>query len=286
MLWSASWEVHESVRELSDRMGGGLMIAHRRSSKIELELKPSRSPDILEVQGCIYKTRISILLVYFATGRKKVDSDRNRKIRLEVEEKLGSVSEDSCVILLGDFNGHIGFLGDQEIDVNGRMILEWLGQFSLTLLNCDDRCEGKYTWQNANQRSCIDFIMTNGNTYDKFRYMEIDENKLEIDVSDHNLISVHLQFECGDEGRRGSGGKPDNIYFMTNETALREYIKDMCNKFKNRNIENITSLDREITDSAERHLKRRYRNKGGVKQEKRDQPWMNALIKKLRRESA
>lgn len=46
MLLNDSWEVHESVRKLKDRKGGGLLIVHKRTRKIELKVKKSNSSDI------------------------------------------------------------------------------------------------------------------------------------------------------------------------------------------------------------------------------------------------
>lgn len=143
-----------------------------------------------------------------------------------MEEKLNKISESECLILLGDFNSHIDILGEQKLDMNRKMVLEWLGQYSLTLLNSDEKCERKYTWQKADQKSCIDFILTNGSMYDKFKHMKVDENNLEIDVSDHNLITVHFGFE-GEEGQEVTEGRHDNYYFMVNQRALNVYMEDL-----------------------------------------------------------
>ena len=53
-----------------------------------------------------------------------------------------------------------------------------------SLSDCDDRCERVYTWQRAGRRSYIDFVMVNDKLYNKFKQMDIDENKLKIDIYD------------------------------------------------------------------------------------------------------
>ena len=54
--------------------------------------------------------------------------------------------EENPVLLLGDFNGHVGFLGEQKLNINGKLILEWLDKYDLTILNDVCECEGTYTW--------------------------------------------------------------------------------------------------------------------------------------------
>ena len=48
--------------------------------------------------------------------------------------------EDEALAIIGDFNGHIGILGEQSLDKNGQVLLEWMNNYSLILLNCDDEC--------------------------------------------------------------------------------------------------------------------------------------------------
>lgn len=64
---------------------------------------------------------MNIMAVYFATN----DREWNRNMRKEIENIIEDESEDNLVIL-GDFNGHVGFKGVQELDENRKMILEWM----------------------------------------------------------------------------------------------------------------------------------------------------------------
>ena len=41
-------------------------------------------------------------------------------MRLTQSLKVEIEDENENVILLGDFNGHVGFLGTQDININGR----------------------------------------------------------------------------------------------------------------------------------------------------------------------
>ena len=61
------------------------------------------------------------------------------------------------------------------------------------MLNMDDRCIGKYTWSRGENKSVIDYMMVNNKVYDKFVGMEIDEEKLIYEDSDHHMMSMYLK---------------------------------------------------------------------------------------------
>ncbi len=78
--------------------------------------------------------------------------------------------------------------GGQKLNDNGRIILEWMEKFKLTMLNDDMKCEGEITWSRNEQNSVIDFALVTDKFYDKFRKMTIDEDQDIIDITDHNLF--------------------------------------------------------------------------------------------------
>ena len=75
------------------------------------------------------------------------------------------------------------------------MILEWLEKYKFTLLNDDAKCEGEITWARDNQKSIIDYALVTDKFYDKYSKMKIDEEQEKMDISDHNLIEIHLEVE-------------------------------------------------------------------------------------------
>ena len=125
---------------------------------------------------------------------------------------------------MGDFNGHINGLGYQKQDRNGDMILEWINNNNMVLLNLDDKCEGNITWQRNEQKSVIDYIIVKGNIYKNIIKMEIDETKEKFDLSDHNLIDVCMNFQ-------GSGiniiKSVTHQYYSTKKEDIRRYIERM-----------------------------------------------------------
>ena len=46
------------------------------------------------------------------------------------------------MLMIGDLNGHVGFLGTKAINENGKMVIDWIEKENLILLNGDMNCEG------------------------------------------------------------------------------------------------------------------------------------------------
>ena len=56
-----------------------------------------------------------MMIVYFAAGNLEADRNRNDSIRLECERIMSKAKEEEPFMILGDFNGHLGFIGKQKI---------------------------------------------------------------------------------------------------------------------------------------------------------------------------
>ena len=109
---------------------------------------------------------------------------RNMKIKNKVREVVEEIDVDENLILLGDFNANLGFVGPQKLNKNGKVVIELMETFNLILPNGDDRCEGQITRSIREERSSIDFVLVNTSAYNKFRKMEVDEEKNWFDTSE------------------------------------------------------------------------------------------------------
>ena len=106
-------------------------------------------------------------------------------------EKLIEVEPDVKLICLGDFNGRLTKIEPNIVtDTNGQMVENWSIDLDLNHLNIHEKCEGKYTFSSLNGRSAIDHVLINGNLMKDFIGMYIDEDRLLLNISDHNLIRV------------------------------------------------------------------------------------------------
>ena len=82
-----------SMRGFNDRKGGGLMIFHLKNNNIASRIG--------------YCTEVM---------------EQNSKLRKEIENHAKVAENKECnLMVLGDFNGHLGYLGNQEENNNGKI---------------------------------------------------------------------------------------------------------------------------------------------------------------------
>ena len=62
---------------------------------------------------------------------------------------------------MGDFNGHIGIIGQQKEDKNGKFVKQLAELYNMSILNMDEKCTGESTWSRNNVSSTIDFVLIN-----------------------------------------------------------------------------------------------------------------------------
>ena len=103
------------------------------------------------------------------------------------------------LVCLGDMNGRLKSLEPHiKTDSNGKMVEEWTEKFNLHHLNQSEKCIGVYTFnKKGGKKSAIDHILVNGRLMENFKGMLIDENKEELNISDHCL--VRAWFNIGGE---------------------------------------------------------------------------------------
>ena len=103
----------------------------------------------VEWQGFKFK----LVLVYLDT----CDGKKNLKMKSKLVNIVGAVDEDTDLILLGDFNAYVGIIGPQELNRNGRRLLDLIETHSLILLNNDEKCVWEITHTEGREvpRLCI-----------------------------------------------------------------------------------------------------------------------------------
>ena len=110
----------ERMRDVLDKKGGGLLIAFKENSWLQVDRMKTKNADLLYaiVKAC--NTAVHLVLVYFSIPNKQEDKARNKELRKEIETILDRREENNeATILLGDFNGHLSILGLQWQDENG-----------------------------------------------------------------------------------------------------------------------------------------------------------------------
>ena len=111
------------------------------------------------------------------------------------------VVPDVNLICLGDINGRLQIREPNiETDCNGRMIEEWTEKLSLHHLNQSRKCIETYTYgKPGGPRSTIDHVLVNNTMMEHFRGMFIDENMVELNMSDHSLVKTWFNLSKGEK---------------------------------------------------------------------------------------
>ena len=104
-----------------------------------------------------------------------------------------NVELETMVVCLGDFNARMTILEPKirYSDTNGLMLEKWTLTKGMHHLNQQPTCNGIYTFGKSEKaRSAIDHVLVNDEMMGKFKGMDIDEERMQLDISDHNLIRV------------------------------------------------------------------------------------------------
>ena len=153
----------------------------------------------------------------------------------------------------------MGFWGQQKLNKNGEIVIDWLSKYNLTLLNGLVECDGMYTWTVGERRSVIDYCLVNEHLMEKFGSISIDENKEIIDLSDHNLITINFKI------RNNINNEIKNIcmiksYMQINESTVTKYLEEL-RKTEIREIKTLTELEKEMGKAAETTMRREKESK-------------------------
>ena len=258
-------------RRECDKKGGGLMIL--ANDDIHLELKECSSPDILHGEIKTGEILIKILLVYMDVK----DQRRNEKIKHCLNTLLENVDDSENVIVLGDFNGHLGFIGEQSLDINGRYVLELMENYNLSLLNGDDSCTGVATREESGNRSTIDFVLVNKEMYSKFEEMIVDENKEYYDLSDHCLIKVNFKMK---DIQRKDTETFQVQYYDVGESARHAFVQNFENSLCARHdTQSLQVLETMLKETADNTIKKCFTKRSDKYTKKVEPVWFNDEIK-------
>ena len=111
------------------------------------------------------------------------------------------VEPDKYVVCLGDLNGRLKVLEPHiETDINGKIIEDWTERLRMHHLNQSTKFTWTYTYgEEGGRRSEVDHIIVNGRLMKKIKGMFIDEDKIDLDISDHNLIRAWFNMGVSEE---------------------------------------------------------------------------------------
>ena len=124
----------------------------------------------------------------------------------EVEVALGKATSSESLVLLGDFNAHVGIdnatwkgvigqHGDPDINKNGRCLLQFCASNGLCIMNTffQHKIIHKYTWyrDSLGQRSLIDFCIVSADLFSTVSDVRVKRGA-ELST-DHHLVVCTLK---------------------------------------------------------------------------------------------
>ena len=263
----------EKGRGDKDKKGGGLLLIYKHAKHILAVEEHSENPDILISKLCISKFQFKLFLVYLATG----DYERTSSIISDLEKLVGMEDIDSNYLILGDFNAHLGFLGPQKIDREGRLVLDLVARLNLAILNCDLNCQGEITWSSRGLQSSIDFLLASTSMHQKLCQMKIDECKEEFDLSDHNLITAVFEFQRENNVEHNVGTNRKWIY-KTDQSSLLIYGSEVRQRLRESDVTTIGELNNIMIERADCRLKKEIKT-GTHQYHREEKSWFNTEIK-------
>ena len=78
----------------------------------------------LNVRGTLKNMKVTNILVYLSVIRSATDGKSNQGIMTEKTKAINHCDDDELVFIMGDFNAHVGIIGEQELNYNGKIVLD------------------------------------------------------------------------------------------------------------------------------------------------------------------
>ena len=201
------------------------MIVHNNNhAYTELEQVDTKQEDILILRGTLTSMKVTIILIYLSVIRSASERKSNQEIMTEIGRGISHCDDDEFVFIMGDFNAHVGIIGDQKLNYNGKIVLDIMTENNMIMLNDTDKCTGTYTWSRGQSKSVIDFVLVNSLSLGICDQMDLDEQQAQFDLTDHNLIEISLKLNYMHPNYDRKGRWENKIHYKLNEKSLEKYI--------------------------------------------------------------
>ena len=72
-------------------------------------------------RGTLKSTKVTIILIYLSVIRGATERKSNQGIMTEIRRGISHCDGDELVFIMGDCNAHVGIIGEQGLNYNGKM---------------------------------------------------------------------------------------------------------------------------------------------------------------------
>ena len=194
--------------------GGGCLIAYKKDIEtLVTEIQTEESAcEALWIKVGNDTTKIKIGTVYMP-GEKTPKKTLENAYR-EIEAEIVCESDLEEYIVCGDFNAKLKFSDSLESPA-GRIMQSFINRNGLHVINQCTQCIGKWTRQEGNSKSVIDFVLSKNDAlvsqmvidepkdFSVFYYKTTEGETRKI-YSDHNAIKIELNWKYALDKRRAS----------------------------------------------------------------------------------
>ena len=181
---------------------------------------------------------------------------------------------------MGDFNAHVGIIGYQELNYNGKIVLDIMTENNMIMLNDMDKCNGTYTRSRGQSKSVIYFVLVNSLAFGICDQMEINEQQETFDLTDHNLIEISLKLNYMHPNYDRRGRWEEKIDYKLDEKSIEKYITQMEKDLDTHNDIPIEEFNEIVERAAEKTLMLKYKRRLlENNQRKFEAPWVNDEIR-------
>lgn len=187
--------------------GGGVILAVRKELR-NVTTEVEKTKEKLESLWILIdnnKVKIRIGIVYFPQEKDQDLKEIYKVIKTQIRK---SSENKESLIIVGDFNCKVGDMVQGNIgkkSKGGKKLLQVIEKEGLCLGNGMEMCEGKWTWQERNSKSIVDYIIIDEELKEHIKEIKIyDDGNREISpfrlkkkgkkirtvYSDHNPIVI------------------------------------------------------------------------------------------------
>ena len=185
------------------KKGGGNMIWIRESLNVETEAleligdereKNYTKEDIQSLKIKINNETIILIVVYLNIEATMIELEENKSKLRFIEHTLENREEEN-IIIIGNWNCHIGLLGER-INKNGTLTLDWCEDNNMKILN-SIYAMGRAMRRDKERKSAIDLCVVNKKAMENIEDFTVDEDHTYDLKTDHNLIIVEINIQQG-----------------------------------------------------------------------------------------
>lgn len=223
------WMWFGANRQAGDKKGGGVgfLVSNEFRERIHMEHCATARAEhqwltIYDING--QQTHIAV--VYMATESEI--KEWNEEIYGCLHRDILLREKSGTVIIVGDFNCHLVELdGEDKRADNLRDLVE---HHNLEILNMNDNCAGKVTWNSGIHQSTIDYALMKPNCKSPVSLsvsMHIDEDGEMSCGSDHNRIKINLRWKGRQrKNRKRYVRKKSGAWRIRNEEKLETFAQE------------------------------------------------------------